>query len=122
MELLWLNPGTGKDQGFLGYVEGSYDFKRLSVDLRFQYFETNSYDSRIYVYESDVLYSYSIPAFYDKGTRCYFNLHYKLMRNFVIYLRLAQTVYSNKNTIGTGLDEISGNRKTEVKVQFSYSF
>jgi len=122
MELLWLNPGTGKDQGFLGYVEGSYDFKRLSVDLRFQYFETNSYDSRIYVYESDVLYSYSIPAFYDKGTRCYFNLHYKLMRNFVIYLRLAQTVYSNKNTIGTGLDEISGNRKTEVKAQFSYSF
>jgi hypothetical protein len=40
--------------------------------LRLQYFETDSYNSRIYAYENDVLYSYSIPAFYDKGFRYYF--------------------------------------------------
>ena len=123
LEFLWFNPRSpDPGQGFLGYVEGSYNSRRLSADLRFQYFETNSYDSRIYVYESDVLYSYSIPAFYDKGSRYYINIKYKCMRNFTCYLRLAQTVYRGKTSIGTGLDEIRGDSKTEIKIQLSYSF
>ena len=34
-----------------------------------------------------------------------------------VWLRLAQTVYRNQVTVGSGLDEIQGNRRTEVKVQ-----
>ncbi|MGZ3853782.1 MAG: ComEA family DNA-binding protein [Flavisolibacter sp.] len=123
LELLWLNPGAGNEErGFLSYVEANYASRRLSAGLRFQYFETNSYNSRIYVYESDVLYSYSIPAFYDKGVRYYFNVHYKFTRDFVCYFRLAQTVFTNKELIGSGLDEITGNKKTEIKLQLSYLF
>jgi hypothetical protein len=32
-------------------------------------------------------------------------------------LRWAQTIYKNKNTIGSGLDETNGNKKTEIKLQ-----
>jgi len=123
VELLWLNHQFKYgEQGFLGYVEGMYQQDKLSGSLRLQYFETNSYSSRIYVYESDVLYSFSIPAFYDKGFRYYLNAQYDLGRKLHCWLRLAQTVYRNKNIIGSGLDQINGNKKTEVKAQLLYVF
>jgi hypothetical protein len=82
-----------------------------------QYFETGGYNSRIYAYENDVLYSYSIPAFFDKGYRYYFNINYDLKRNLSIWVRWAQTINSDKTTIGSGLDEIPGSHRSEIKVQ-----
>jgi len=32
-------------------------------------------------------------------------------------MRLAQSIYPEKTTIGTGLDQINSNKKTEIKVQ-----
>jgi len=34
------------------------------------------------------------------------------------WIRWAQTVYSGKNTVGSGLDEVRGNEKSEIKFQF----
>ena len=82
-----------------------------------QYFETDDYNSRIYAYENDVLYSFSIPAFSDKGIRYYFNLNYDPGKKLSIWLRWAQTIYRNRITVGSGLDEIQGNKKTELKLQ-----
>ena len=90
--------------------------------LRLQYFETDSYDSRIYAYENDVLYSYSIPAFSDKGFRYYLTLNYDIDKRLSVWLRWAQTIYQGKNTVGSGLDEIGGNKKTELKVQSRWLF
>jgi hypothetical protein len=36
--------------------------------------------------------------------------------------RIAQTYFSNQDSFGSGLDEIFGNKRTEVKVQIRYSF
>jgi hypothetical protein len=38
------------------------------------------------------------------------------------WVRWAQSIYKNKNTIGSGLDEIAGNKKTEIKIQLQYVF
>ena len=123
IELLWFKHQTeNEEQGFLGYIEAGYNWKRISSNVRIQYFETNSYNSRIYVYESDVLYSFSIPAFYDKGFRYYFNVHADVNKKLQCWVRLAQTIDANKNTIGSGLDEINGNKRTDVKLQFLYLF
>ncbi len=110
---------NNKEQGILYYADIIYKpmMKPLSAGVRLQYFETDSYYSRVYAFENDVLYSYSIPLFYDKGFRYYFNLNYDINRNITIWLRWAQMIYSNKQTVGSGLDEINGNRKSEVKLQ-----
>jgi hypothetical protein len=131
VELIWLNKNRReKEAGFLGLMDIFYKPRQTSVNgsLRLQYFETGGYDSRIYAYENDVPYSYSIPVFFDKGVRYYFNLHLGLKRLFGIrassplrldgWLRWAQTIYSGKSTIGTGLDEIKGSRKSEIKIQW----
>jgi hypothetical protein len=96
--------------------------KRYSGGIRLQYFETEGYDSRIYAYENDVLYSFSIPVIYDRGFRYYVNFNYGISRNTTLWLRWAQTVYKDKAAIGSGLDEIAGNKKTEVKLQLQYLF
>ncbi len=69
-----------------------------------------------------MLYSFSIPVFYGKGYRYYLNLNYDIKRNWSLWLRLAQTIYPDKKIIGSGLDEINGNKKTEFKFQSIFEF
>ncbi len=123
IEMLWFDKkGPNNSNGFLTFFDLIYKpmMKPLTALLRLQYFETDDYNSRIYAYENDILYSYSIPAFFDKGFRYYLNLNYDLGKTVSIWLRLAQTVYQNRKSVGSGLDEIAGNKRTEVKLQLRW--
>lgn len=124
--LKFQNEDSPPESGYLIYQDIMYKSKSLkfpfSCSFRFALFETDSYNSRIYTYENDVLYAFSIPAFYYKGTRAYIILQYKLMRNVDVWLRWAQTYYSNRDVISSGLSEIQGQTKTEVKAQIRYKF
>jgi hypothetical protein len=123
VELLWYDKkANDAEEGFLSFIEGAYKFKKLQTNLRLQYFETNGYNSRIYAYESDVLYGFSVPAFFDKGFRYYANLNYDITKQFTCWLRWAQTIYKSRTSVGSGLDEIAGNKKSEIKLQFMYNF
>lgn len=119
-ELIWFDRrGENAANGFLTYFDFIYKplLKPLSGNIRLQYFETDSYDARIYAYENDVLFRYSIPFFYDKGIRYYINLNYDISRRISAWFRWAQTIYNERKTIGSGLDEIRGNKRSEIKCQ-----
>lgn len=123
IEIVWFDKkGGGVQNGFLSYADFIYKpmQTKYSGNIRLQYFETDGYDSRLYAFENDVLYSYSIPVFYSKGFRYYFNINYDVSRKMSVWLRWAQTIYKGQSTVGTGLDAINGNRKTEVKLQVQY--
>jgi hypothetical protein len=94
----------------------------LSGAIRYGLFDTDSYDSRIYTYENDILYSYSIPSFYYRGFRYYATLRYKIAKGWDVWLRFAQTVYTNQKTFGSGLDEINDNKRSEIKLQLRIQF
>lgn len=119
VDMLWYDKkGKSSEEGFLIFAEGSYKPAfSFSANIRLQYFETSGYNSRIYAYENDVLFSYSVPAFFDKGLRYYCNINYDVNKKLSVWFRWAQTVYKNKKTIGSGLDEIEGNRRSEIKLQ-----
>lgn len=124
-ELVWFDKkGLQEEQGFLIYFDFLYKpmLKPFSGSIRLQYFETEGYNSRLYAYENDVLYSFSIPVFYDKGYRYYFNFNYDVNKRLSLWIKWAQTLYKDKTLIGSGLDEINGGRKTEVKLQAQYKF
>jgi hypothetical protein len=125
IEIVWYDRnGTSSENGFLTFFDFIYKplMKPFSGVLRLQYFETDGYNSRLYAYENDVLYSYSIPVFYDKGYRYYMTLNYDMTKNISFWIRCAQTIYRDKAVIGSGLDEIKGNRKTEIKIQLRCLF
>jgi hypothetical protein len=126
VELVWYAPGEEgrSQQGFLTYIDAGFKPRgtQLSLNGRLQYFETDGFDSRLYAFESDVLYSYSIPQFIGKGLRYYVNVNYNVTKKMEVWLRWAQTIYQNQNTIGSGLDLINGDRRSEVKFQVMYNF
>lgn len=124
-EIVWYdNKGVNKSNGFLTFFDFIYKpmLKPYSGVLRLQYFETDDYNSRIYAYENDVLYSYSIPGFYDKGYRYYLTANYDISKKLSVWFRWAQTIYPDRNSVGSGLDEIPGNKRTEVKLQARWLF
>jgi hypothetical protein len=94
----------------------------LSASVRLALFDTDNYDTRIYAYENDLLYSFSVPPFYNRGSRFYLNLRYKGIRNLTVEARLSQTRINNQTTIGSGWNEINDNQQTEVKFQIQYKF
>ena len=91
--------------------------KPFSLVFRYAIFDAKDYNARIYAYESDVLYSFSVPALYGKGMRFYLLGKVKLFNALTIYARIGRTIYSDRNEIGSGLTLIEGNHKTDLKVE-----
>jgi hypothetical protein len=108
-----------KENGYMIYQDILYRPNRFPLEVTFRYalFDTDSYDSRIYTYENDLLYSFSVPAYFDKGQRVYLMLKWKIYSRMNMWFRIARTIYSDRVTVGSGSDLINGNHKTEVKVQ-----
>ncbi|OQX74295.1 MAG: hypothetical protein B6D64_12980 [Bacteroidetes bacterium 4484_276] len=110
--------------GYLLYQDVMIRPNEKPYDITFRYaiFDTDTYDERIYAYENDVLYAFSIPAYYYKGSRFYILLKYEAANWLDLWARFATTWYSNQKTIGTGLDEIYGSTRSEVKLQVRIKF
>jgi hypothetical protein len=96
--------------------------KEWTLNFRYLLFDTDSYDTRLYTFENDVPYSFSIPSFSGKGSRFYVMLNTKLSRNLSLIFRFAQTWYSDRNVISSDLDQINGNKKSDVKAVLRFSF
>ncbi len=111
-------------EGFAIWQDVIYSFEKypLSISSRLAFFDTKDYNSAIYAFENDVQYSFSVIPYYFRGSRFYVNAAYKIFKNNYIEARFAQTYSSNKKTFGSGLDEIQGNRRTDIKVQWRTSF
>lgn len=124
-EFVWFGtPGAARETGSSVYADFYYDppGSLFSGNIRLQYFETDSYDTRIYAYENDVPFSYSIPAFYGKGYRCYLNIGFRPAKKLGGWIRLARTEYPGKILNGSGPEEIAGAHKTELKAELFYKF
>jgi hypothetical protein len=127
IEFLSINDnGNIPQKGFLGMVGMGFNKPVISVDMGFTLFETDNYNARIYAYEPDLIYNFSLPSFYGKGIHYYINCHRDLSRliphsnrhfRFSGWLKWGQVFYRGVESIGTGLDEIPGNRKSELKAQ-----
>ena len=115
---------TGKETGFMIYQDINFKPMRskFSLSLRYVLFDTETYDTRIYAYENDVLYAYSIPSYYYRGSRYYMMVHYSIVRGIDCWLRIGRTEYNNQETVGSDLDEIDAPHKTEVKAQIRFQF
>ena len=94
----------------------------LSITTRFAIFNVDHFDARIYAYENDVLNQFSIPAYYNKGSRFYVNLKYKTRAHLTLELRFAQTYWKDADSIGSGLNAIDGPKRSDIKTQIKWRF
>jgi len=107
-------PGYGR----LIFADGSWQGKKIPVRLdgRFSWFSTDGYSSRIYAYEQDVVAGYSFSPLSGKGIRYYGMIGYAPSPRVTFRLRVAQYRYSGRKTVGTGNDETSPGRRTDIRI------
>lgn len=111
--------------GFSALQDVAYSFEKipLNINARFQVFDAQNFNNRIYVYERDVLYAFSSPMNYGLGSRYYLNARYDIGEKLSLWLKLAQTVYADgRSSQSSGNEEILGNRKTDFRFLLRWKF
>jgi len=111
-----------RQTGYLIAQDLLFNFDKVRLSTRFALFDTDSYDTRQYVYERDVLYAFAIPAFSGRGTRCYALLQLRPSRDLDVWVKYGVTRFRNQDTIGSGLETIEGCKRSEMKMQVRYRF
>ncbi|MFN0048808.1 MAG: helix-hairpin-helix domain-containing protein [Cytophagales bacterium] len=115
--------GQPTESGFVIFQDLDLDFsKKVKISARFALFDANNYNTRIYVYEKNVLWAFALPVYYGQGIREYLMLQYNATRDITLWFRIARFEYRNADKISSGINEITGNSKTEVTLQLKYDF
>ncbi|MBL7750330.1 MAG: helix-hairpin-helix domain-containing protein [Chitinophagaceae bacterium] len=117
----WVKVGKGRG----GLLFADIRWKPVSVpwsgSFRLQWAGTDGYDSRIYVFENDVLYASSLSAFYEKQFRYYLVLTGKIRKKIQLSFKFSQSLFVDKQSIGSGWGEIKGNHRSDWRVQIIYA-
>ena len=110
---------TGNQAGYLAgqEIRANLPKQRLQVSFRYALFDIPSWDLRIYSYEPDVMASFAVPAYDGKGLRVMVTAKGRITRHLSWWIKYGVTWYEDKTTIGSGLEEINGNRQSEAKAQ-----
>jgi len=116
--------GQPAENGFLFYQDVSYKpiGKPYQLTLRYAHFSMDSYDARIYAYESDLLYVFSVPPYFGRGSRMYVMAKLKIKRRVDLWVRWSQWFYNDRQTISSGNNQILSNVRDEVKLQLRWKF
>lgn len=94
----------------------------LNASLQGSYFHTDDYDSRVYVAEKGLLYTFYTPSFQGKGFRMAVHLRYDLNPHWMVIVKFGQTFYQDRNEIGSGYDLIASNKKADLQMQLRLKF
>lgn len=96
--------------------------KKMRFNISATYFCTDSYNSRIFGYESSLLYSFGMTSYYYKGIITYALCSFPIIKDIILTGKVGMTHYLNKETIGTGLELINTNHKEDIQLQIRWKF
>lgn len=111
----------GVVKSYLIYQDVIYNPDDKPYSIAFRYALFNSPSGAVYAYENDVLNAFAIGALYHKGMRIYLVGKAKLFKKLSVNAKIGCTVYSDRDEIGSGLELIKGNVKSEAKLQMVLS-
>ena len=103
-------------------ISSQLPWARLFADVQGSYFFTDSYDSRVYAAEKGLLYTFYTPSFQGHGFRFSIRLRYELNKHWLFITKFGETVYLDRNEIGSGNDLIRGNKKADIQMQLRIKF
>ncbi|WP_291727199.1 hypothetical protein [Bernardetia sp.] len=113
---------TNPTQGYVIVQDVNLDFGKVRFSTRFALFDTDDYENRQYVYEKDVLYYFFIPAYYGRGFRNFYMVQLKAGKKIDIWAKWAYTKYRDQETIGSGLEQINGDLRNDIRIQMRLKF
>jgi len=109
-------------KGFAIIQDLNIELYKFKIGGRIALFDTEDFENRQYVYERDVLFAYSFPAYNGVGLRSYAIAQYSPNSTITFWVRYSQTNFMDRDTIGSGLEEIDGDELSEIKAQVRFRF
>ena len=91
--------------------------RALQLSARISYFSAESWDTRLYSYERDLLYQFRTAMMYGKGYRWYVNIRKSFSKRVDFWIKYGAFLYTDRDKIGDGNETIDGRVKSEIKVQ-----
>lgn len=85
-------------------------------------FDAANFDNRFYISEPDVLYAQGMGMLSGQGLRTVLLLQYRYKRGLDFWLRYSSSRFSDRSSVGSGLEASDGNRRSEIKLQAQYRF
>lgn len=112
-------PGRSS-RGFAIVQDLQYEYRKISIAARYAIFDTDDFENRQYVFEKDVLYAFAFPTYFGRGSRYYLLLRYGLGKRIDLWVKWSRSTFRDQETISSGLEQIRGNTRSEIKLQVRY--
>lgn len=100
----------------------SYTRNWLRLNVGMGYFHTDSYDSRVYLYERGPLYTYNCNQFYGEGIRYWLMARANIGQQLMLTAKIGMTDYFDRTTIGSSYQQIAASSQTDLDVQLRWKF
>ena len=96
--------------------------QQVTLEARAIFFQTASYDSRLYVYESELLGASTITPLYGNGVRGYVFASIYLAPTIHLSFKAAETFFDSARSFGSGSTARSGSTDSYLGLQFDIGF
>lgn len=110
----------GKEVGVMISENLAYTYRWLRLNAGVGYFNTDSYNSRVYLYENGPLYSYQMQQFYGEGLRYWLMLRANVGKKLTLTAKLGRTSYFDRDKISSSYQQIDQSSMTDLDIQIRW--
>jgi competence ComEA-like helix-hairpin-helix protein len=115
--------GEDVEYGFLMYQDLRFiPSEKWSIDTRITVYDTDSFDTRVYQFENDLLYVLSNQVLFNQGQRLYLLVNYEPFSYMEVWAKFGITIFENEQRISSGRNEIQGNERSDIGLQIRLQF
>ena len=100
----------------------AYTHRWLRLNGGLGYFHTDSYNSRVYLYELGPLYTYSSLMFYGEGLRYWLMARATIGKRLTLTAKFGVTDYFDRTTIGSSYQQIDASSLSDLDLQLRWKF
>jgi hypothetical protein len=90
----------------------------LKLDGRLTFFQTDSFDARIYQFENDLRFVMTNALLNGEGQRFYLLVNIETGKAGTLSVKYAVSRWEDIFEVGSGLDRIAGNRRSHIGIQY----
>lgn len=100
----------------------AYTHRWLRLNGGIGYFHTDSYNSRVYLYEQGPLYTYTSQQFYGEGIRYWLMARANIGKRLTLTAKFGVTDYFDCTTIGSSYQQIDASSLSDLDLQLRWKF
>lgn len=111
-----------QDRGWMASQSLGYRYRWLRLSGGLGYYHTDSYDSRVYLYESGPLYNYGFSQYSGEGIRYWLMARGEIGKRLIVTAKFGTTDYFDRSVIGSSYQQIDGSSQSDVDLQVRWKF